>query len=130
MPSKCVFIASAAEFVPASDTAEMQEAPLGTLTHGTFGDMFKDGPKLDTYCALSSGVEMKSLSWTTRGQELSTTPTECHCMQLYNFDRAEMADPTSSDMYVARRYNADTSCAEIVYLPAGLVVPDSSREDA
>jgi len=128
MPSKCVFIASATEFVPASDTAEMQEAPLGTLTHGTFGDMFKDGPKLDTYCALSSGVEMKSLSWTTRGQELSTTPTECHCMQLYNFDKAELLDTTSSDWLVGRRYNSDTSCAEIVYLPPD--VPDSSIDFA
>lgn len=127
MPSKTIFIASAEPFNPQSDTAVMQTAPLGTVTHGTFGDMFKDGPKLDTYCALSSGVEMKSLNWTTRGEGMSAV-VDCHCAQLYNFDKAELLDTTSSDWLVGRRYNPGTSCAEIVYLPPD--VPDSSIDFA
>lgn len=123
LPSNSIFMASAEPFAPQSDTAVMQSAPMGTITHGTFGDMYKDGPKLDSYTPLSSGSEMKSLNWAERGKEVSAL-VDCNCIQLYNFDKAELLDTTSADWLVGRRYDSETSSAEIVYLPPE--VPDSS----
>lgn len=105
LPSNSIFMASAEPFAPQSDTAVMQTAPMGTVTHGTFGDMYKDGPKLDSYTPLSSGSEMKSLNWTERGKDVSAL-VDCNCMQLYNFDCATPEEATSADMHIARRYNA------------------------
>ena len=121
-------------FVAKADDIQLEDkVKVGDEVHedkiffGTLGDLFKDGPKLDTYTPLSAGVYDKSLEWTTRvPEEEDKAIVSCRCMQLYNFDKAQLLDITSADWLVGRRYDSETSCAEIVYLPPD--VPDSSVE--
>ena len=57
----------------------------------------------------------------------------CRCLELYGFDDASSSDPTSADLYVARRFDSETSSATIVYIPLssmGDVAPDSELSNA
>lgn len=121
-----IFVAKADEIQLEDNVKVGDEVPEDKIFFGTLGDLFKDGPKLDTYTALSAGVYMKSLEWTTREPEEDEAIVSCRCMQLHNFDKAQLLDITSADWIVGRRYDSETSCAEIVYLPPD--VPDSSTE--
>ena len=133
--SKKILIASAAGFQQPENPVAMQEAPAEAILHGTAGDMFKDGPKLDSYTPVDADVYTKSLNWARRQKpgEDGETAVDCDCLQLYDFDRAAASNPqTSSDLYLARRYDNETSCAELVYIPLSAyeTIPDSMLSDA
>ena len=54
-------------------------------------------------------------------------------MQLYGFDSADESQPTSADLYLARRFDSETSSAALVYVPIssmGDIPPDSEISDA
>lgn len=54
-------------------------------------------------------------------------------MQLYGFDTASESQPTSADLYLARRFDSETSSAALVYVPIssmGDIPPDSEISDA
>lgn len=124
-------IAECQKYVPVTDVKVGDEAAAQYVFNGTLGDLFRGEPKLDTYTPVQSGVEYKSLEWTTRAKDAegkNMGEVDCHCLQLHNFDSAQAVDPVvSSDMYVVRRFDSDLSSAEIVYLPVSTlsVTPDS-----
>lgn len=126
--ANAVFVAKADEIRLGDDVKAGDEAREDEIFFGTLGDLFKDGPKLDAYTPLSADVCNKSLEWTARAPEEDEAVVSCRCMQLYGFDKARLLDVTSADWLVGRRYDSETSCAEIVYLPPD--VPDSGVDFA
>ena len=126
--ANAVFVARADEMPLGDDVKAGDEAREDGIFFGTLGDLFKDGPKLDAYTPLSAGVYSKSLEWTTREPEEDEAAVSCRCLQLYNFDKAQQLDVTSADWLVGRRYDPETSCAEVVDSPPD--VPDSGVDFA
>ena len=131
-----VKIAECPSYKAKAEAQEGDEAPPSDVFQGTLGDLFMGTPKLDSYTPIASGVRTSSLGWTTRGMDEhgeKEGPVTCRCLQIKDFDVAEATSATaSSDMWLVRRFDNQTSCADLVYVPvsAASTVPDSDISDA
>lgn len=128
-------VAEAEAYKPKADVVVGTEVHPSYIFNGTLGDLFKGEPKLDSYTPNDSQSRYSSLQWTERGKdgEQWQGGVTCRCMQLYGFDSAQETLPTSADLYLARRFDSETSSAALVYVPIssmGDVPPDSEISDA
>ena len=128
-------VAEAEPYKPKDDVVVGTEVHPSYIFNGTLGDLFKGEPKLDSYTPHDSQSRYSSLQWTERGKdgEQWQGGVTCRCLELYGFDDASSSDPTSADLYVARRFDSETSSATLVYIPLssiGDVAPDSELSNA
>ena len=109
--SRNVLVATATPFTPAAEDEIGATSPRDSVTHGTWGVLPKDGPKLDSYCPKDSVTTFNSLEWTDR--EGDTVPDQC--AQLYQFDQMETSSPDDEDDILVRR--KDGEGAQLRYVP-------------
>ena len=127
-------VAEASKYKPKDDVVVGFEVHPSNIFSGTVGDLFRGEPKLDSYTPFSSQSRYSSLQWTDREDgESQQSQLKCKCMQLFGFDTASSTSPTSADLYIARRFDSQTSSATLVYVPLssmGDVIPDSELSNA
>lgn len=115
--SKNIFIATAASFKP-TNPSSFDEANEKYMFYGTVGDMFKDGPKVDSTLEDIDGNANKSIEWKTKDTgESQTLDVGCNYLQLYNFDKNETTEQQLSDSILVRRYDESISSATLEYVP-------------
>lgn len=133
---KSVKIAQCEKYKAKEDAQKGDEVPPSQVFQGTLGDLFMGTPKLDAYTPVQNGVQYSSLNWAKRGVDgegAKMGPVTCRCMQIKDFDVAEgVSARTSSDMWLVRRFDNQTSSAELVYVPVEIeqAIPDSTMSSA
>ena len=131
-----VKVAECPPYKAKADAQKGDEVPPSQIFQGTLGDLFMGTPKLDSYTPVQSGVTYSSLNWTKRGVDQDGAkmgPVTCRCLQIKDFDAAEgVSAQASSDMWLVRRFDNQTSSAELVYVPVETeeAIPDSALSGA